>query len=228
MNYFYHRYFWTPNEISMVKVIVYDEATEKLVFLNEGAAILLEDNIFIDITKLFFENSIDNYVEEFKNYCVNNKYNKNKENSVNYTGNTGITDGTINYKNYYNTRFKFSIDYPDFLIMQQAPANNDGRIFKSADNLSSLTAYGGYNVLNDTAESLYNYRISNVENVTYTYLGEDFCVVSWTEGDYINYYYSTINDGVVSTFILNYHKSKADMFNDIVQRCYDSFIPGSQ
>ena len=53
------------------------------------------------------------------------------------------------YKTYHNARFGFRIDYPADLRTQPEPDNGDGRRFISADGQTTLSAYAGYNALDD-------------------------------------------------------------------------------
>lgn len=53
------------------------------------------------------------------------------------------------YKTYHNARFGFRIDYPADLRPQPEPDNGDGRRFISVDGQTTLSAYAGYNALDD-------------------------------------------------------------------------------
>ena len=137
-----------------------------------------------------------------------------------------IIENVINYKTYYNSRFGCSIDYPDFLIEQPAPANNDGRIFLSEDGTVSLTCSGSNNIMFTTAEKMYNDEIERNSNITYKNLSERSYVISWEENNEIYYKCSVVGESSINTFYLRYPKEKEEMFVDIVNRCYESFTPG--
>ena len=53
------------------------------------------------------------------------------------------------YKTYHNARFGYRIDCPADLRPQPEAGNGDGRRFVSADGQVVLSAYAGYNALDD-------------------------------------------------------------------------------
>lgn len=53
------------------------------------------------------------------------------------------------YNTYHNARFGYRIDYPADFRPQPEAANGDGRRFVSPDGQTVLSAYAGYNVLDD-------------------------------------------------------------------------------
>lgn len=53
-------------------------------------------------------------------------------------------DGVL-YRQYVNSRFGFSLEYPaEILFMQSPPENNDGRKFLSDNEETSMLIYGTY------------------------------------------------------------------------------------
>ena len=132
----------------------------------------------------------------------------------------------ISYLNYYNSRYGFKIQYPDFLIEQPAPENNDGRAFRSEDGQITLTASGGNNVFEATVESEYNASLADLPNISYSNLGERSYVVSWEEGDIVFYMCKIVGPGSINTFILEYPKARAEELSEVVGVCYDSFTAG--
>lgn len=184
----------------------------------ESAILALED-----ISKLIGENDIElnNLIEEYKT-AKNNSYNNTAINEAS-NSNYNTQYSNVNYNNYYNTRFGYSIDYPSFLIEQPAPTNNDGRVFKSEDGQVSLTVYGNYNPLFETAEKVFNDNISSLSNISYKNLSGKSYVISWTEGNSIYYKCGIIEESLTSTFTLKYPSKDNEVFNGIVQRCYESF-----
>ncbi len=81
------------------------------------------------------------------------------------TGDSNSTNSSkeLTYETYTNSRYGFSIDHPTNLIAGTQPTNGDGLEFKNSDGTVSLTASGSNNVLNETAESLYNKDLSNLK-----------------------------------------------------------------
>ncbi len=181
-----------------------------------------------DINKLVGEEDIEvnKLISEYK---VAKESHNNGNNVVSENTNTSNDNEyfNINYKNYYNTRFGYSIDYPDFLIEQPAPTNNDGRNFKSEDGEVSLLLYGNYNPLFETAEDVFNRRVSEKINISYKNLLGRSYVISWSEGSYVYYTCGIVDENLACEFTLKYPSKDEKAFDSIVQRCYDSFTTGN-
>lgn len=77
------------------------------------------------------------------------------------------TNNELTYETYVNQRYGFSIDHPINLIANSAPINGDGLLFKNNDGTVSITVSGRNNVLNETAESLYNKDLSKLKGEPY-------------------------------------------------------------
>ncbi|WP_297632534.1 hypothetical protein [uncultured Clostridium sp.] len=127
----------------------------------------------------------------------------------------------INYKKYNNERFGFSIEYPDYLKVMVDPDNGDGIQVGNED--LKLTVSGGYNVLNETPDSMEKELVNGKDNISYKEKGKDFFVASWLEGDMVIYQYKKIGKNMIQGFVLEYDKSKIKEFDPIVNRIYKSF-----
>lgn len=127
----------------------------------------------------------------------------------------------INYKKYNNERFGFSIEYPDYLKVIVDPDNGDGIQVGNED--LKLTVSGGYNVLNETPDSMEKELVNGKNNISYKKKGKDFFVSSWVEGDMVIYQYKKIGKNMIQGFVLEYDKSKIKEFDPIVNRIYRSF-----
>ncbi|MGL5414797.1 MAG: hypothetical protein ACRDAU_03950 [Clostridium sp.] len=129
----------------------------------------------------------------------------------------------INYKKYNNERFGFSIEYPDYLKLMVDPDNGDG--IQVGNEELKLTVSGGYNVLNETPDSMERELVNGKDNISYKEKGEDFFVASWAEGDMVIYQYKKIGKNMIQGFVIEYHKDKIKEFDPIVNRIYKSFKP---
>lgn len=165
--------------------------------------------------------SCGNSIENTEDNVSNKNEEAIKTEIVNDEGNTERYSN-INYINYQNTRFGFSVDYPDFLIEQETPVNNDGRRFESEDGKISLSASGIYNVLDYTAEGEYNKDVDELSNITYKNLGDNYYEIAWIEGDEAFYTYSVVG-GLITDLNIKYPVSEEEKFAEIIKRCRDSF-----
>lgn len=192
----------------------------------------LEDIKSILNNDIEIENLIKSYILEKNNYekelqakkteqLEEEKKQKESNNNIEATNNSDVK-----YNRYYNTRYKFSIDYPSDLIEQPAPTNNNGREFKNEDNTVSLVASGYNNVLYKTIEDDYNETINTLDRVIYKSLSERSYVISWEEENKIFYSCKIFGDGSINQFTFRYPKSKANEYNKVVENVYNSFTPG--
>lgn len=89
--------------------------------------------------------------------------------------------GQVKYSTYHNSRFFFSIDYPSSLvIMQDPPANNDGRTFLSKDGRVEMRAWGQYNAQFLTVEEQFAEELNGheLEAITYKTLSKNWFVIT--------------------------------------------------
>ena len=137
--------------------------------------------------------------------------------------------GDITYTTYTNKRYGLSIDHPTNLIAGTPPTNGDGLEFKSDDGTVSITASGINNTLNETAENLYNKKLSELKaKPGYTNLQKNSYVISWEENGVVYYEYRAVggNNGSIQGFIIKYPKSQEGTYSPLVERIYKSFKPG--
>jgi len=127
------------------------------------------------------------------------------------------------YKKYTNSRFGFSLDYPDTFITKVVPDNNDGIILASLEGNTELTVSGINNVLNETAQSLYSNLLKEHSNATYKKQEDNWLIVSWVEGDKIFYQKSIVGVGSIDTFLIKYPIKQRDAYDLIVAHLNLSF-----
>lgn len=127
---------------------------------------------------------------------------------------------------YVNPRFGYAIDVPAGFKTERAPANDDGRIFGSADG-AHLTVWGSNNVSGDTAASLFAGDVARRgKSVVYKTLGANFYAVSWHEGTDVYYVRQYVGAGSSNGFSLTYPEKKAAYYGAVVRTLERSFRPG--
>lgn len=110
--------------------------------------------------------------------------------------------------------------------MQPAPDNNDGRIFKSKDDKVTLVASGINNAMFLDIDSAFEFYTRDISNIIYENKSERSFVVSWEENEVISYKCVVVGKGSINQFTIRYPKEEEGFYSDVVNRCYDSFIPG--
>ena len=129
-----------------------------------------------------------------------------------------------NYVKYHNSRYMYSIEYPDNFVRNPESDNGDGRSFYSNDGKAKLLVYGSNNVCNFDTNGFYNWTITN-ENYTpeFKNISDDECVISWKDKDLIYYQCSRVGKGSIDTFIISYPESYKDKYSKVVEWIYNSF-----
>lgn len=127
------------------------------------------------------------------------------------------------YEEYYNTRFGFTIEYPDTFVAKPLPDNGDGIIYSAPDGSAELTVSGINNVNKETVTSIYNNLLKEHSNASYKKQENNWMVVSWLEGDNIIYEKSVAGSGSINTFILKYSSKEKDYYSSIVSHINASF-----
>jgi hypothetical protein len=134
------------------------------------------------------------------------------------------------YQTYQNARFGFSIDYPANLKPQPESGNGDGRRFVSADGQTVLTAYAGYNVLDD---GLPDYRKMarkgwQEKHATITLdqkLATGFVLSGQVKGA-IFYEKTVLRAGTLTTFIWEYPATRKVEMDAVIRHTISTLQPG--
>ena len=130
----------------------------------------------------------------------------------------------LEYKNYNNKKFSYSITYPDNLKIGAETAN--GNVLKSDDGKVSLQLYGTNNKSDDTIDSIYNKAIKNT-NMYYKVKSENWFVISYIEGDEIIYQKKVVGKASTNTFIFKFPANQKDKYTEAVDKLEKSFKTSS-
>lgn len=133
------------------------------------------------------------------------------------------------YKTYHNARFGFRIDYPADLRPQPEAGNGDGRRFVSADGQTVLSAYAGYNVLDDGLPA--NRRIAREgwqekhATITLDQLTRTGYVLSGRLKDQIFYEKTVLKSNTLTTFVWQYPTARKAAMDAIIQHTVQTLQP---
>ena len=145
------------------------------------------------------------------------------------------TSAAPNWRSYQNDRYGTTIDYPDFFKPGPPPDNDDGRRFKSADR-AEFAVFASYGALDFDLAGYRKYILEKLgpgKAVTYQAHGDDWFVVSGTEGDGIFYerymlpHGKAMAEGFVEGFVMSYPAALKRTYDSIVARMAKSFRSGS-
>lgn len=139
------------------------------------------------------------------------------------------------WRTYHNDRYGTTIDYPDFFKAEPPPDNDDGRRFKSADG-AEFAVFASYGALDFDLAGYQKYILEKLgpgKAVTYQAHGDDWFVISGTEGDGIFYerymlsHGKEMAEGFVEGFVMSYPAALKRTYDPIVARMAKSFRSGS-
>ena len=133
----------------------------------------------------------------------------------------------LTYKDYYNSRYEFSIRYPDNLKMGEESANGDGVVFTDEDGNVKLTVYGSNNIFGATVKSAYNDTLREIPKVSYKKQSGNWYLVSWVKNNKIIYKKEVVGEGSINTLIFEYPLTQKKLYDEFLQNLNTYFkTPG--
>ena len=135
------------------------------------------------------------------------------------------------WRTYQNDRYGTTIDYPDLFKAEPPPDNDDGRRFKSADG-AEFAVFASYGALDFDLAGYRKYILEKLgpgKAVTYQANGDDWFVISGTEGDGIFYQRYMLShgkemaEGFVQGFVMSYPAALKQTYDPIVARMAKTF-----
>ena len=128
-------------------------------------------------------------------------------------------------KEYCNARFGFRFSYPSRFEMDPPPENDDGRVLRDGDGCV-LTAWGGYNVLEESLEDAMTSRSADFDTVTYRAKGKNWFVLSGYRGSDIVYLKLWVGTDAVNGLEMAYPSALKKEYDAVVTKIVRSFRPG--
>lgn len=135
----------------------------------------------------------------------------------------------VNYDTYYNNRFEYVVRYPEDLLNQQPPPqNNDGRSFVSPQGSINMTVSGSHNVPQRSLNEVYQNQLQAYQEagrVTYKTQQDNWFVISGYKDGNVFYTKTFLYNNDVLELRLNYDRSLQPEFDAIVSQISNSFMP---
>ena len=140
-----------------------------------------------------------------------------------------VTAARADSLTYVNDRFGTTLTFPVDIFdrIDPPPSNGDGRRFRSEDG-AELAAYGRFNTLDQTPETLIEWETGIVEEdgglVTYSASGADWAVISGKEGDEVFYERHEFSDdgSVIHAMEMRYPALGSARYDRLVGEIADS------
>jgi hypothetical protein len=142
------------------------------------------------------------------------------------------TSGAPHWRTYQNDRYGTTIDYPDLFKAEPPPDNDDGRRFKSADG-AEFAVFASYGALDFDRAGYQKYILEKLgpgKAATYQAHGDDWFVISGTEGDGIFYERYRLSHGkemgFVEGFVMSYPAALKQTYDPLMARMAKSLRSG--
>lgn len=206
---------WNPNGESLQQA--YDKAVREkpnapYKFLGKTFfTITYEDNGLLIFRKTMYDKNTNKYVylyvsfpPEYKDYMtpiVERMANSMKKSS---STQNNVTTSNVTYSNYYNSYYRYSMDYPissDFYISSNT---NDGMVIKSNDENVYISVIYGYDEYGDNLQQAYNRAVSEYPYAPYKFLGKTFFTITYEEDGLLVFrktVYDKVNNGYIYLYV---------------------------
>lgn len=151
--------------------------------------------------------------------CISNREKKIKPNSV-------------EYETYHNRQYRYSVEYPTFLVPQGESDNGDGQSFFSEDNRIKLLVYSDYK--NDyltggelyTLEEAFREDLKMIEGVFNNKIEVNYYIIEYKTDEIVYTYYAQLYKDNYYNILFKYTEEEKDMMKDIIEHVIESVEVG--
>ena len=140
-----------------------------------------------------------------------------------YYGSGDSDDYLTDVHTYTNDRYPYSMSIPTRFEQTVVPTNSCGATWEDPETgfLIRLSAY--YNANDETASEMLNDKDTSGKTDLYTASDDNWCVVSWREGDTIIYEKTIVTDSTIAMAHLEYSTANCDMGSKIIDTLLPTF-----
>lgn len=146
-----------------------------------------------------------------------------KKNALNTDFKTKSEDKKISYKVYSNPRYGYNIDYPNNFKKNIKFDSDEGAVLESSDGKANIRVWGGNNVNNYTPSQYYKHVLNSEKNIYYKAQSGKWFVLSWEDGQNIEYEMYVVGEKSENGYLIQYPKSEKKYYDDIIKHINLSF-----
>jgi len=133
----------------------------------------------------------------------------------------------VQYKQYVNTRYGFTGDYPEDFQLGNELQNGVGMQFISTDGQAKLIMYGSNPGSKDSMQKEYQRMVAEKgNNVGYHTASDTWYVVSWEENGRAYYHKTLSGKGSMNSFEMYFPKQNIEYYSDIITHVEANFKAG--
>ena len=148
------------------------------------------------------------------------------------TGNpnkTGTQENNVQYDAYHNSRYNYTVEYPDFLIPQGEADNGDGQKFLSEDQNIKLLVYGSrrfdFNGDGDylPIDKAFEESLAVIEDVLNKKLEDNHYIIAYKVDDVLYSDWALLYDEIYYNIRFEYPEIEKEMMEGVVKHVIKSF-----
>ncbi|MDD3223447.1 MAG: hypothetical protein PHX70_01885 [Clostridium sp.] len=170
-------------------------------------------------------------VSKYKNNVISNSKTKesNKKsplktkNVSNKALKSNNEDKQVTYKTYSNIRYGYNIDYPDNFAKNAKFDSDEGMILQANDGKANIRVWGGNNVNNYNPSEYYRHVLKNQENIYYKAQSGKWFVLSWKDGQNIEYEMYVVGEKSEDGYLIEYPESEKKYYDNVIKQMDLSF-----
>ena len=129
-----------------------------------------------------------------------------------------------NYISYFNSRYDYSIKYPDNITNKRESSNGDGCTFKIYNEFE-MKVWGSY-VFSEYEKGISQYyeeELNGTSSVIYNTLKNNWFVISGYRNNKVYYTKQILENGILKVLYITYDKSFKDKYDQYIETISKSF-----
>lgn len=139
-----------------------------------------------------------------------------------YYGSGDSDDYLTDVHTYTNDMHPYSMSIPNRFEMEDTPSGSSTR-YEDPETGFVIGLSGYVNIDDETAHEMFIEKDTSGKTDLYTAEGDNWCVISWREGDTIIYQKTIVTDSTVATVSLEYSAADRDMGSKIIDTLLPTF-----
>lgn len=172
--------------------------------------VLLGWEIIFQISNIGYETSqYNSNFEKLKEHCLS------KENR--------LLQNEIEYAEYINLKYGFSVSYPDIFQNKVEGDADDGIILFTEDESIKIMVYSQYNIDDTQPEQQYSKEIEELENIETSLLQGNWYEISWKDNQKMYYRKRYIDEDILYNLEIEYPITNQAEFEKIIPNITKSF-----
>ena len=139
-----------------------------------------------------------------------------------YYGSGDSDDYLTDVHTYTNDMHPYSMSIPNRFEMEDTPSGSSTR-YEDPETGFVINLFGFVNINDETVSEVLGQQSTSGKTDLYTATDDNWCVISWREGDTIIYEKTIVTDSTIATAHLEYSTANRDMGSKIIDTLLPTF-----